>query len=588
MCGIAGLARGPGAKLPSGLAARLDAALAHRGPDGAGQHEAGSVLLVHRRLAIIDPAGGAQPLRTADGTALIANGEIYSYRELRRDLLADVRFATDSDCEVPLHLFAREGEGFAHRLRGMWAIAIHEPRSDRLVLSRDPFGIKPLYLAETPLGIAFASEARALIAAGLVAPKIEPLARDELLELQFTTGRGTIFHGIDRVMPGETVVIAAGRVVGRSRRCALPEGGPEEIDEEEALARLDRALEESVALHQRSDVPYGLFLSGGTDSAAVLALMRRLAERPVLAFTAGFDDPSAADERAAARATARAAGAAHEEITVTEADFLRHLPAIAAAMDDPAADYAIVPTWLLARRARADVTVVLSGEGGDEVFAGYGRYRSAMRPWWLGGRAMRPSGILERLGLRRSPAASWRSGLEAAIRSSARAGRTRLMAAQAADFAEWLPNDLLAKLDRCLMAHGVEGRTPFLDPAVVAAAFRLPDRLKVRGRMGKWLLRAWLERHFPAARPFAPKQGFTVPVAAWIARSGQRLGALVAADQAVAELCDPDRVRALFRAGGKHEGFAAWTLLFYALWHRVHIRGIDAGGDVFEVLAAKG
>ncbi|WP_114374424.1 asparagine synthase (glutamine-hydrolyzing) [Elioraea thermophila] len=588
MCGIAGLARLPGKSLPPDLAGRLDEALAHRGPDGAGRHQAGSVLLVHRRLAIIDLAGGAQPLHAPDGTALIANGEIYSYRELRSDLLADVRFATDSDCEVPLHLFVREGEGFAARLRGMWAIAIHEPRSDRLVLSRDPFGIKPLYLAETPLGLAFASEPRALVAAGLIAPEIEPRARDELLELQFTTGRGTIWRGIERVLPGETLTIAAGRVIARRRCHALPAGGPEEIGEEEALARLDRALEESVALHQRSDVPYGLFLSGGTDSAAVLALMRRLAERPVLAFTAGFDDPSAADERAAARAAARAAGAAHEEITVTEADFLRHLPAIVAAMDDPAADYAIVPTWLLARRARAEVTVVLSGEGGDELFAGYGRYRAAMRPWWLGGRAMHSRGILERLGLRRSPARSWRSGLEAAIGGAATPGRTCLMAAQAADIAEWLPNDLLAKLDRCLMAHGVEGRTPFLDPAVVAAAFRLPDRLKVRGRTGKWILRAWLERHFPDARPFAPKQGFTVPVAAWIARSGDRLGALVAADPAVAELCEPDRVRALFRAEGKHAGFAAWTLLFYALWHRVHIRGIGSGGDVFDVLAATG
>ncbi len=587
MCGIAGLARAPGAPLPPDLLARLDAALAHRGPDGSGRHEAGDMLLVHRRLAIIDIAGGAQPLAAPDGTTLIANGEIYSYRELRRDLLADIPFATESDCEVALHLYRKEGIGFVDRLRGMWAIALHDPRSRQLLLSRDPFGIKPLYIANTRFGLAFASEPRALIAAGLVTPEVEPRARDELLELQFTTGRRTILRGIERVLPGETLIIAAGRVVDRHRRPALPEGGPETIGEKEALARLDRALEESVSLHQRSDVPYGLFLSGGTDSAAILALMRRMADRPVVAFTAGFDDPSAADERAAAREAAQAAGAAHVEITVTEADFLRHLPAIVDAMDDPAADYAIVPTWLLARHARADVTVVLSGEGGDELFAGYGRYRSALRPWWLGGRAMRSRGILERLRLRRSPPQFWRSGLAESAERVMLPGRTRLMVAQAADIAEWLPNDLLVKLDRCLMAHGLEGRTPLLDPAVVAASFCLPDRLKVRGRLGKWLLRAWLERHFPAARPFAPKQGFTVPVAAWIARSGQRLGALVAADEAIAEICAPERVRALFEAGGKLAGFAAWTLLFYALWHRVHIRGIDPGGDVFDVLAAK-
>ncbi|WP_019013235.1 asparagine synthase (glutamine-hydrolyzing) [Elioraea tepidiphila] len=587
MCGIAGIALKHGETAPTGVLAALDASLAHRGPDGAGQTVAAGAALVHRRLAIIDVAGGDQPLFEPGGAALIANGEIYSYRELRRDLLADVAFATGSDCEPALHLYRREGLGFADRLRGMWAIAIHDRAARRVVLSRDPFGIKPLYLAETKQGLAFASEPRALLDAGLVARGIDPRARDELLELQFTTGAETIFPGIRRVLPGETIAIEEGRIVERRRRAALPEGGPEAIDDAAALARLDVALTESVELHQRSDVPYGLFLSGGIDSAAVLALMRRLNDRPVLAFTAGFDDPSAADERASARAAAQAAGAAHEEITVTEADFWTHLPAIAACMDDPAADYAIVPTWLLARRARQDVTVVLSGEGGDEIFGGYGRYRAAMRPWWRGGKVMRARGILERLGLRRHATSAWRDGMEAAAAAAASPGRTRLMVAQATDMVDWLPNDLLTKLDRCLMAHGVEGRTPFLDPAVAAAAFRLPDGLKVRGGLGKWVLRAWLDRHLPEARAFARKQGFTVPVGAWIARQGERLGRLVAADPAVAELCAPDAVAALYRKHGKHEGFAAWTLLFYALWHRAHVRGLAPAGDVFDTLAAR-
>lgn len=588
MCGIAGIALRHGETAPAEVLARLDAALAHRGPDGGGRTVAAGAVLLHRRLAIIDVAGGDQPLFEPGGAALIANGEIYSYRELKRDLLADVAFATGSDCEPALHLYRREGLGFAEKLRGMWAIAIHDRAARRVVLSRDPFGIKPLYIAETKHGLAFASEPRALLEAGLVARGIDPRARDELVELQFTTGAETIFPGIRRLLPGETVAIEEGRIVERRRRVALPEGGPEAIDDAAALAWLDAALTESVDLHQRSDVPYGLFLSGGVDSAALLALMRRLNDRPVLAFTAGFDDPSAADERASARAAARAAGAAHEEITVTEADFWAHLPAIAACMDDPAADYAIVPTWLLARRARQDVKVVLAGEGGDEIFGGYGRYRAAMRPWWRGGRVMRARGILERLGLRRHATSAWRDGMEAAAAAAASPGRTRLMVAQATDMVDWLPNDLLAKLDRCLMAHGVEGRTPFLDPAVAAAVFRLPDALKVRGGLGKWVLRAWLDRHLPEARPFARKQGFTVPVGAWIARRGDRLGRLVAADPAVAELCPPDAVAALYRKPGKHEGFAAWTLLFYALWHRAHVRGLAPAGDVFDTLAAGG
>ena len=177
-------------------------------------------------------------------------------------------------------------------------------------------------------------------------------------------------------------------MLDRRRISHLPEGGPENIDEDAALDRLDKALEESVDLHQRSDVPYGMFLSGGIDSATIIALMARLNSEPVLAFTAGFDVPEAADEREHAAAVAKAVGARHESIEITEAMVWQHLPEIVACMDDPTADYAIIPTWFLARRARQDVKVVLSGEGGDEIFAGYPRYRSAMRPWWFGGRAM--------------------------------------------------------------------------------------------------------------------------------------------------------------------------------------------------------
>ena len=585
MCGIAGLALRPGAPPPDpALGAMFCAALAHRGPDGSGVHTDRGAILAQTRLAIIDLATGDQPLFAPGGLALVGNGEIYNYRELRASM-PGIAFATSSDCEPPLHLYRAHRLDFARTLRGMYALAIHDSQAGTVVLARDPFGIKPLYLAETRHGIAFASEAAALVAAGLVAPRLDPKPRDELLELQFSTGAQTPFAGITRLAPGETIAIRDGRIVERRRIAALPVGAPEAIDEAAALARLDAALADSVAMHQRSDVPYGLFLSGGVDSAAILAMMARLNERPVLAFTAGFDAPGAADERAAARAAAQAAGAAHHEITVTEADFWAHLPAIAAAMDDPVADYAIVPTWLLAREAHKHVKVVLSGEGGDEMFAGYGRYRAAMRPWWRGGRAMRPNGILTRLGLRRAPAPHWRDGIDAAGAAAAEPGRTRLMAAQATDILDWLPNDLLTKLDRCLMAHAVEGRTPFLDPVVAAASFRLPDALKVRHGQGKYLLRRWLAENFPAARPFARKQGFSVPVGAWISAQGRRLGQLVARQPGVAELCEPAKVESVFaRAAGKHEAFAAWTLLFYALWHRRHFEGARMDADVFAVL----
>ena len=280
-------------------------------------------------------------------------------------------------------------------------------------------------------------------------------------------------------------------------------------------------------------------------------------------------------------------GARHETLQITEAMVWRHLPEIVACMDDPAADYAIIPSWFLARRARQDVKVVLCGEGGDEIFAGYGRYRSAMRPWWQGGRTMRARGTFDRLDVLRTRPAGWRDGLVAAESQASTGGRTPLAVAQATDVADWLPHDLLLKLDRCLMAHGVEGRTPLLDRTVAEVGFRLPDRLKVQNGQGKWLLRQWLAQALPAARPFAPKQGFTVPVGAWIAVHGARLGALVAAQPGVAEVADAARVNALFRAAsGRREGFAAWTLLFYALWHRTHILGLPPQGDVFETLSA--
>ena len=452
--------------------------------------------------------------------------------------------------------------------------------------SRDPFGLKPLYTAQVAGGLAFASEPQALIAAGLVAPKLREAAVEELLQIQFTTGADTIFEGISRVLPGETLVCADGHVLERRHIAALPEGGPETIDEATALRRLDRALEESVDLHQRSDVPFGMFLSGGIDSAAILAVMARLNRDKVLAFTAGFDAPGAADERARAAELARAVGARHETIEVTEAMVWRHLPEIVAAMDDPTADYAIIPSWFLARRARQDVKVVLCGEGGDEIFAGYGRYRHAMRPFWLGGRVMRGRGTFDRVDVLRRRPGAWRDGIAAAEANAATGGRSRLQVAQATDCADWLPHDLLLKLDRCLMAHGVEGRVPFLDRAVAEAGFRLPDGLKVCKRMGKYLLRRWLEQALPAAHPFEPKQGFTVPVGAWIAGQGARLGELVARQPGIAALAEPARVQAIFReAANRRAGTASWVLLFYALWHRRHILGLPPAGDVFETLS---
>ncbi len=578
MCALAGLAwrdKPPSETLPL----MLDA-LAHRGPDGTGSYHSLNVAFGHRRLAIIDPARGAQPLRA--GTAsLAANAEIYNYPELRA-YIPEVQGTTGSDCEPALHLFRRDGPGFIKRLRGMYAIAAHDSASGLLLLSRDPFGIKPLYLTPTAWGLAFASTPQALLAGGHAARAIRPRARAALLQMQFSCGADTIFPDIYRVLPGETLHIERGAITARTHLHPLPPGRPEPVRPSLAVENFDRALNESVALHLRADVPAGLLLSGGIDSASLLAVMSRHGQ--VDAFTAGFDVPGGADERAQAAAVARAVGARHETIEVTQADFIRHLPAIVACMDDAAADYAIVPLWFLARHAAREKKLLLSGEGGDELFAGYGRYRRAGRPWWRGGRTMRTRGTFAGLGILRDTTDMWRADWAEAERNAERPYRTRLQAAQAADVAEWLPNDLLTKLDRCLMAHGVEGRTPLLDPAVAAASYRLPDALKIHGGRGKHVLRAWLADALPAANAQAPKQGFTVPVGAWIDADAARLGSLVASQPCIAEIAYPDRVRALFASG--RNGLASWTLLFYALWHRAHIDAAATDGNVFETLCS--
>ncbi|MGY8991913.1 MAG: asparagine synthase (glutamine-hydrolyzing), partial [Rhodospirillales bacterium] len=396
MCGIAGIMTISGSPPRDADLDALTEALHHRGPDGKGRHQSGSVGLIQTRLAIIDLKTGDQPLYAElDGEkrcVLVGNGEIYNYVELREELGTEL-FSTQSDCEPPLQLYLRHGIDYPRYLRGMYALAIHDPSKDRLILSRDPFGIKPLYYAETQDGFSFASEPQALVAAGLVEPTVRQKAIKELLQLQFTCGPDTAFEGIKRVLPGETIVVEGGLIVERHRLPVLPEGAPQEQSLEAALSQLDEILHRSVELHQRSDVPYGMFLSGGIDSSVMLAMMKRLNVEPVHAFTVGFSGGHTHDERDQARAVAHAVGAQHTEIEFTEQDFWTLLPQVAAAMDDPVADYAILPTYKLAQTAKeAGLKVILTGEGGDELFAGYGRYRRAARPWWLGGRPMRHRG----------------------------------------------------------------------------------------------------------------------------------------------------------------------------------------------------
>ncbi|MCA6307836.1 MAG: asparagine synthase (glutamine-hydrolyzing) [Phenylobacterium sp.] len=552
MCGIAGVLNG------ERLAADLIAALAHRGPDGVRTESLPGANLAHARLSIIDLEGGWQPLHAA-GSVVVGNGEIYNYLELAQDHGLGPLLATGSDFEPLLHLYAREGPDAFRRLRGMYAFCL-VGGDGRTWLVRDPFGIKPLYLLERDGAVIFASEPRAFLAAGLIDPVMDASAAEDLLGLSYTTGEATIFPALRRLAPGEILEVTPAGLIAHETRPCLPARSPRRATDEAALVdQLDAVLEESVRVHQRSDAPFGLFLSGGIDSAAIATLMARLAERPVTAFTCGFDLPGAADERGQAERVARALDLDWREVRFDETEFWRLLPRVALALDDPTADYAALPTYRLAEAARDTLRVVLTGEGGDELFGGYGRYRRALRPALLGGRPADPRPD------RPEVLARWREA------GRAPRGLSPLQSAQWSDVATWLPNDLLIKLDRCLMANGLEGRTPFLDPEVADFAFTLPDRFKVRGRFGKVLLRTWLARTCPAAAPWARKQGFTVPVEAWIAPRAADIAPRVAAVSAVRRLRSPEAVAAAFAPGGK----GAWPLLFLAVWSLIHLEGVE-------------
>lgn len=562
----------------------LTGALAHRGPDGKGRYTSATVGLINTRLAIIDLETGDQPLYADRGEVLVANGEIYNDPELREEL-RDVQFATRSDCEPPLYVYRRKGVAFAESLRGMYAIALHEPGTHRLILARDPFGIKQLYYRETSDCLAFASEPQALIAAGLASRSIRDGAVTELLQLKFTTGFDTIFADIKRVLPGETLIVQNGRITGRQRQLSLRDGPSPALNHADALDQLDRILADTVLHHLRSDVPYGLFLSSGIDSSALAALIARLSGKRLLAFTATFPGTAAADESVVARRVAQAVGADHHLVEVRADDFWSLAPRVAAALDDPTTDPATIPTYALAREARKNVKVVLTGEGGDEIFCGYSRYHRARRLWGLfGRRKARSRGEFDTVTGMNEVFDGWRQGLSRAEQGEAHPGRSLIQTLQAIDCAEWLPNDLLIKVDRCLMANGVEGRTPFLDPVVADFAFRLPDEMKATSRISKRLLRDWVAENLPVAEPYARKKGFNPPIREWLAAFQPRLESLVASQPGIRALFSRDQIASAFTDLKQHYQ-AAWSLVFYALWHSHHVLEVAADGTVEDVLS---
>ncbi|ESQ85166.1 hypothetical protein AEAC466_05505 [Asticcacaulis sp. AC466] len=583
MCGIAGIMMRDNQAVDPTVLAKLAHALNHRGPDETGIEIRRSVGLVNTRLAIVDIEGGQQPFRALDGSLLVGNGEIYNDLDLR-NTLTHIDFQSGSDCETPLHMYGRHGLRFTHHLRGMYGLAIYDASGECLVLSRDPYGIKQLYYVITPAYFAFASEAQALIAAGLADNTVTPRVRAEMLQLQFTTGADTIFSDIKRVLPGQTLVVKNAEIAESARQRPHDTVRPRApvANYEAASRELARRLRDSVEAHLRSDAPTGLFLSGGIDSSALLTLMSERSTQPVVALTAAF--PGAAkDESGKAKAVARAANADHQLVNITAPDFFRCAPKLAAALDDPSADSSALPLFMLAEAAKArGLKVVLSGEGADELFGGYKRYRRAAWFFGLWRQKTRTRGVFSSL-LPASALQAWREGLARTEQLESLPRISAMQTLQAIDCAEWLPNNLLLKLDRCLMAHGVEGRTPFLDPVLSPFAYDLPEAFKVRNGLGKWLLRDWVSRNTPGVDAWSKKQGFVPPVGQWIEPYKHRIKPLLLAHPAMRELSLQPTIERVYEDPARHPQ-AAWSLLFYALWHTRHVLGLDAEGRVDDVL----
>jgi len=563
MCGIAGLISVDCRADAGELVRRMTAALAQRGPDGEGCWVDGQAALGHRRLAIIDVAGGAQPLVNETGSVrVVCNGEIYNYRALRAELEArGHRFQTASDCETIVHVYEDDGPDGIARLHGMFALAIWDRAARRLVLARDRLGIKPLFYTSGARGFGFASEIKALVAAGLTERQVDPGALHHYLSCGYVPGTATIYQDVHRLGAGELLVLEGERVRRRPYWHCQP--GVAHRSEAAAEEELRALLTAAVREHLVADVPVGAFLSGGIDSSVVSCLAAAASSTPLRTFSVTFPEDPVFDEARFSRPVARQLGSVHTEIPLTRAQVLSALAPALDYLDEPFADPSLLPCFEIAREARRHVKVVLSGDGADELFGGYTKYLGeayaarAPRPLiWLLAQvsALGPSGRGNRLEeavrqLRRVTDgggipeigrryARWAQVCgEAEVRAlvpdlGAAPAVSQLFAAEAARFETvdhgdainrmlytdcrlGLPGNMLAKVDLSSMANALEVRVPFLDHRLVECAFRIPGRWKIRALRGKRILRRAFRDVLPPAIRRRGKRGFEPPVGEW-------------------------------------------------------------------------
>jgi asparagine synthase (glutamine-hydrolysing) len=565
------------------------AALRHRGPDDFGITLDGPVGLVHTRLSIIDLAGGHQPIVTPGGElSAVVNGEIYNYVELRSEYTArsGVEPLTHSDSESVLQVYAAEGVQGLRHLNGMFALALHDRARRRVVLARDRLGIKPLYVYLDATRVAFGSELKALLPLLPAPPALDADAIAQFLENEFLSGEGTVFAGIRRVPPGHALVIDPALNMQRERYWSLQQLRTQDLDMAQAQEAFSALFEQVMREHMRADVPFGLFLSGGVDSSLLCAMLTQMHDRPIESFSVGYSVHRERNELDDAQQVAQRFGTRHHVLEITPAEVLARIPHAIWSTDELMRDFALLPTSLLAEKAGQSLKVIFTGEGGDEAFAGYARYRKRPFQRWLsnlmrpgtGGFRARNRWPAERRqrsyspqlqavshGFRRMQVEAWRD----APRSW-----SDLQRIQYYELIGALPDKLLVKVDRSLMAWGVEARVPYLDHRIVEFGLALPDTLKVRGRIGKRLLREWGQRHIPGPYLMQSKKGFHVPMQQIL--RGEfltQLGQALATNEAIGAWFKVDGVKGLIEAQqrtGSHSE-QVWGLLQFAIWHRLYV-----------------
>jgi asparagine synthase (glutamine-hydrolysing) len=619
MCGVCGIVSMNGAPVERNVLEEMSATLIHRGPDSSGIHVNGHAGIAARRLAIIDLAGGDQPIANEDETVhVVQNGEIYNYRELRGELESrGHRFRTKSDTEVIVHLYEEHGAGFAERLRGMFAIALWDAREQRLVLARDRFGIKPLYYRVRDGSLSFASELKALLRMPGFGREIDLGALDAFLAFGFVPAPFTIFEEARKLPPGSLLVWQKGnganaRVESYAERSVAHRDALRSESEEELAEELRERLRDSVRAHLIADVPVGVLLSGGIDSSMLVALASEQSSEPVRTFTIGFEERHF-DERSTARLVADRYGTDHHEV-VMRPDAVALLPRMAEVFDEPFADASAIPAYLVSQLARTHVKVALSGEGGDELFGGYNYYVGHRLAPVLGPVAALAQPFVEWLPSSSAKASTFDWRAKRFVRSARQSALVRhyawktyvppeeraslilperrglydpfeLLSARYVgsqgcddlarvmdiDIGLFLVDDMLVKTDRASMANSLEVRVPILDPVVAELALALPSKLKVRGFSKKRLLKKAAEPLVPSEIIRGEKRGFAIPLAAWLRNELQPLTreVLSATNLRSQGYLDPLAVGRLVDghvAGKADEGRKIWALLNFCLW----------------------